>query len=261
MASSAPEVSVIIPFYNEEENVDDTLRAVSSALYASRFPAWELILVNDGSTDSTKRLLEMWVVHERGWKIVAHDRNMGVGAALRTGIKNASGRNLVTIEGDLSYNPKDIEKLLAEIAAGYDIVVGSPYAQGGTVHGVGKGRYLLSRLGNLLLSRAIGLKSTCVTNSFRAYNSKGRHLASRVPHNDKRFHPTILSLAKIEGLRIREVPVVLEARKKGKSKTRIVRAVLLHTGLLFSFLKMRIASTRSRQESRQWSTAGYASSR
>lgn len=261
MAASAPEVSVIIPFYNEEENVDDTLRAVSSALYASRFPACELVLVNDGSTDSTKRLLEIWVAHERGWKIVSHHRNMGVGAALRTGIKNASGRNLVTIEGDLSYNPIDIENLLAEIGAGYDIVVGSPYAQGGTVRGVGKGRYLISRLGNLLLSRAIGLKSTCVTNSFRAYNSNSRHLALRVPYDDKRLHPTILSLARIEGLRIREFPVVLEARKKGKSKTRIVRTVLLHTGLLFSFLKMRIASTRSRQKPRQPSTAAYASNR
>lgn len=240
MSIAEPEVSVIIPFYNEEENVKDTLRTVSQSLSESGFRSWELILVNDGSTDSTRPLLEEWTAQYRSATIVNHYRNLGVGAALRNGISHARGKKLVTIEGDLTYDPRDIVRLTREIDEGYDIVIGSPYAKGGSVSGVAIARRIIARFGNLLLARSIGLGVSCVTNSFRAYRSNLRYLFVMAQHNDKRLHPTILMLANLSKLRIREIPVALQPRKRGKSKTRVSRAVLTHTGLLLSFLRIRI---------------------
>jgi len=246
MSIGEPEVSVIIPFYNEEENVEDTLRTVSESLSESGLRSWELILVNDGSTDSTRTLLQKWTAQYRSATIVNHDRNLGVGAALRNGVGHARGKKLVTIEGDLTYDPRDIVRLTKEIDKGYDLVIGSPYAKGGSVGGVAIGRRVISKFGNLLLARSSGLGVSCVTNSFRAYRSNLGHLFVMAQHNDKRLHPTILMLANLSKLRIKEIPVVLHPRKRGKSKTRLSGAVLAHTGLLLSFLRTRIreASTK-----------------
>jgi len=247
MATAEREVSVIIPFYNEEENVNDTLCAVSQSLAEAKFRSWELILVNDGSTDSTRTLLEEWATHDPNATVVNHERNLGVGAALRNGIVHARGKSLVTIEGDLTYNPRDIVRLIDEINAGYDIVIGSHFARAGSVSGVATVRYLISRVGNLLLARSIGLEVSCVSNSFRAYRSSVRHLFTSVQYNDKRLHPTILFLANLSKLKIKEIPVFLGPRKRGKSKTRIARAALTHAGLLFSFVRIRIRNAIAKE--------------
>lgn len=248
MVTAEREVSVIIPFYNEEENVNDTLRAVSQSLAKSGFRSWELVLVNDGSTDSTRTLLEEWVTQDPNATVVNHRRNLGVGAALRSGIVHARGKTLVTIEGDLTYDPEDIMRLIDEINAGYDIVIGSHYARAGCVSGVPTLRYLISRIGNLLLARSIGLKEvSCVTNSFRAYRSNVRHLFATAHYEDKRLHPSILLLANLSKFRIKEIPVFLGPRKRGKSKTHVTRTAFSHAGLLFSIVCIRIRSAIAKE--------------
>src|SRR4030066_1468147 len=144
-----PQVSVIIPMFNEEANVKRTLDRVSAALN-SFCNHWEILVVDDGSSDRTKEIVKRYAKLETKVKLATYFPNQGPGKALRTGFQQTQGEIICTTDADLSYSEVHLIKM-AEILQShpeYDLVVGSPYITHGRTENVPSNRLLISKLGN-----------------------------------------------------------------------------------------------------------------
>jgi glycosyltransferase involved in cell wall biosynthesis len=231
--SSKMEMSIIIPMCNEEANVERTAREVARVL-DELTPDWELLLVDDGSTDGTAEAASRLSQGEHRIRVLSHGANLGRGQALRTGFAAAKGRFVFTIDCDLSYSPEHIREMHAELAgAGRpDMVIASPYMKGGRAEGVPFFRLATSRLGNLLLSFALGGAVKTITGIARGYR-KTTIDSLDLSSSGKEIHLEIVSKALAVGYRILEIPAVLRGRHKGKSKMKLRVTTLSH--LLFSY--------------------------
>lgn len=228
-------ISVIIPMYNEEKNVKSTLDEVLKLLKA-KFKKWEVIVVDDGSTDQTKKIAEKMASLNPALKVISYQPNQGRGKALREGFKVASGEVIVTIDADLSYSSEHILKLVKVLREEpkTDIVIGSPYASEGKVVGVPLTRLFWSKYGNKFLSLIMPGNLTTYTGILRAYR-KSVLDSLELQSTDKDIHLEILSKALALGYHAREIPATLEARKMGKSKFRLSATVISH--ILFSLFE------------------------
>ncbi|MFO1021719.1 MAG: glycosyltransferase family 2 protein [Planctomycetales bacterium] len=117
------DVSVVIPIYNEIENLERLYAAVQPVL-AGLNKDWELILVNDGSTDGTTDGLRQLAGRDQHVKVIEFRRNFGQTAAMSAGLQAASGDVVVTMDGDLQNDPTDIPMMIAKLEEGYDLVHG-----------------------------------------------------------------------------------------------------------------------------------------
>lgn len=203
-------LSIIIPAYNEENGIEATLGQLES--YMQRFTgcsSWEIIAVNDGSSDNTLAILNN-IQRAKDWlKVVDLGSNYGRGRAVRSGFEEATGDVIITLDADLSYAPYHIDKLVDKLVkANADIVVASAYCKGGTVKNVPFIRMLISRLGNKFLSYTFGgniAVLTCIVRGYRKAFIEKLDLHS----DDKDLHLEILHKAKILGARIEEIPADL----------------------------------------------------
>ena len=146
-----PEVSVVIPLFNEVENVRPLYRELRSTMKALG-RSWEVIFVDDGSTDGTDEVLRELYAQEDGICIVKLRRNFGQTAAMTAGFNHAQGEIIVCLDGDLQNDPQDIARLLNKMTEGYDVVSGwRVNRQDGFWL-----RTLPSRVANWLISRTTG---------------------------------------------------------------------------------------------------------
>jgi glycosyltransferase involved in cell wall biosynthesis len=121
--ANQPVLSVVVPVYNEERTVE----ALLSKLMLGPYPDKEVIIVDDGSQDATPRLLKRWADHP-GVQVIHHERNLGKGAAVRTGLGCARGLITIIQDADLEYDPEDYPQLVERIRCGEtDVVYGSRY--------------------------------------------------------------------------------------------------------------------------------------
>jgi len=226
------DLSIVIPMFNEAENVEATLRRVEEGL-ASFQGTYEIIAVYDGSLDNTLENLEKVAAQNGRIRIVSHSKNIGRGMALRTGFKESKGEIIVSIDADLSYDPRYILDFLKTLRSELDVdfVLGSPYMPGGGVQNVAILRLCISRLGNKILRFAMPNRIYTSTGIFRAYRK--RVLDSlELESEGKEIHLEILSKALILGYRVKEIPTILTGRKKGKSKFKFRKTTISH--LVFS---------------------------
>jgi dolichol-phosphate mannosyltransferase len=203
------DVSVVVPVYNEEENIAAIADEVGKAL-SPRFAAFELVLVDDRSTDRTwERIVEQEAAHPfvRGLRLAAHG---GQSAAMLAGLRHAAGRVLVTMDGDLQNDPADIPGLVDGLAdPQVDAVCGYRARRRDTVS-----RRVASRWANAVRNRIThdGVRDTgCSLKAFR------RACAADLPclRGVHRFMPAYFVL---NGRRVREVPVHHRPRLRGQSK-------------------------------------------
>jgi glycosyltransferase involved in cell wall biosynthesis len=232
------DVSVIVPMFNEEENVTRTLERLSSAL-DSTDKKWEIVIVDDGSTDNTKKLVEEYSHLHGGIKLFSYAPNQGRGKALRVGFQRAQGTIICTTDADLSYDERHIVRMikLLEQNQDIDLVIGSPYIEGGKAEGVPFLRLLISRLGNKILGFAMKGKLSTVTGVLRAYRRECIR-SLELESDGKEIHLEILSKALSMGYKAMEMPATLKARKKGKSKFKFRATALSH--IIFSFFEKPI---------------------
>ena len=229
-----PIVTVVIPMFDEEENVADTLSAVGAALDAEGW-SYEIVPVSDGSTDGTAGALARLAAADARIRPVAYTAYRGRGYALRRGFAVARGSMNATLDADLSYTPDVAVGMIRMLLndPDLDVVLASPYMPGGAVEGVPFVRLLYSRLGNRVLRRALPRPvwtSTGIVRAYRASSLQRLGLAA----DGKEIHLEILSAAMALGMRIAEMPAVLRTRRKGSSKFRPRATVTSH--LLFSVL-------------------------
>jgi dolichol-phosphate mannosyltransferase len=226
------DLSVVIPMYNEAENAELTLKRVEEAL--ASFPgSFEIIPVNDGSVDGTLETLEKVAEKNKKIKVVSYAKNAGRGRALRWGFKASRGDIVLSTDADLSFAPNYLLDIINVFRNEQDIdfVIGSPYMPGGSVQNVPLHRLWISKLGNKILRYVMPNRiyySTGVFRGYRRYVLDSLELES----DDKEIHLEILSKAVALGYRVKEIPVVLTSRKRGKSKFKFKKTAISH--LVFS---------------------------
>jgi glycosyltransferase involved in cell wall biosynthesis len=213
-------LSITIPLFNEGENIPVLYERLVRELEALARP-FEVILVNDGSTDESERILDALAGKDPRVKVVHFRRNFGQTAAMMAGIHYASGEIIVPMDGDLQNDPADIAKLLAKLDEGYDVVSG--WRKDRKDHSLR--RNLPSRVANLLISRISGVHLHDYGCSLKAYRKevvKGVKLYGEM----HRFIPIYASW---EGGKVAEVPVSHHARIHGDSNygfDRVLKVVL-----------------------------------
>jgi glycosyltransferase involved in cell wall biosynthesis len=225
-------LSVIIPMFNEAENVASTLNRIEEAL-ASFQGDYEIVAVNDGSLDNTLEILHKIASQNRKVKVVSYPKNIGRGMALRRGFKESRGDIIVSIDADLSYDPHYIVGLVETLKREQDIdlILASPYMPGGCVQNVPFHRLWISKLGNKILRFAMPNRIYTSTGIFRAYRRKVLD-SLELESDGKEIHLEILSKALALGYRVKEIPAILTGRKKGKSKFKLKKTTISH--LVFS---------------------------
>ncbi len=229
-----PELSVVAPLYNESENVRPLVAWILEAL--AEYPeTFELILVDDGSSDETwDRIAETAAAHGsvQGLRL---GRNVGQTAAMMAGFDHARGRVVVSLDGDLQNDPRDIPMLVAKLDEGYDLVCGWRQRRQDKLIL----RKVPSWVANRLIRRLTGVQITDNGCSLKAYR---RDLLDRISLYAEQ-HRFIPALSASVGARITELPVRHHARRFGESKYGISRTVKVLVDLFT--LKM-ITTFRSR---------------
>ena len=214
------DLSIIVPLYNEEESVVPLYRAVVAALDTLALD-YELIFVDDGSTDETAAQARQLVERDDRLRLLILRKNFGQTAAMVAGIDHAQGDVLVTMDGDLQNDPKDIPLLIEQIRAGYDIVVGWRHKRQDPFIS----RRVPSRLANWLIGVVTGVPIRDNGCSLKAYRAE---VIQRIPLYSE-MHRFIPAIASIGGARIKEVRVRHHARQFGRSKyglSRIYKVLL-----------------------------------
>ena len=213
-------ISVVIPLRNEEQNVPLLAQKLTAALGALARP-YEVIFINDGSTDATgARLREICAADPR-LKALHFRRNCGQTAAMQAGFTHARGEIIVAMDGDLQNDPADVGRLLAKLDEGYDLVSG--WRKDRQDHPIK--RNFLSRVANGLISRTTGVHLHDYGCSLKAYR---REILEGIALYGE-MHRFIPVYAYWNGARIAEVPVMHHARVHGTSKyglERVVKVIL-----------------------------------
>ncbi len=217
------DLSVVVPLYNEEESLPHLVHQLTDALQPSG-ERFELVLVNDGSSDRTAEVLEQLSHEVPELVAVLLRKNYGQTAAMAAGFDVAQGDVIVSLDGDLQNDPADIPMLLAKLREGYDLVSGWRHQR----QDAALQRKLPSRIANRLIGRVTGVKLHDYGCSLKAYR---REVLSdmRLYGELHRFLP---ALAFIEGARITEVKVNHRARQYGSSKYGIDRTFRVLMDLL-----------------------------
>ncbi|MEH1930716.1 MAG: glycosyltransferase family 2 protein [Nostoc sp.] len=223
ISAIVPDVSVVVPIHNEVESLPLLLEAIASTLSSSQIN-YEIICVDDGSTDGSGEFLKQEAQIRTDLKAVILRRNYGQTAAMAAGFYYAVGKAIVTLDADLQNDPADIPMLLAKLDEGYDLVSGwRQKRQDGAVN-----RLLPSKIANWLIRRTTSVNIHDYGCSLKAYRAE--LLADMNLYGE--LHRFLPALAYIEGARITEIPVRHHARRFGSSKYGIWRTFRVLMDLL-----------------------------
>ena len=204
----SPSISVVAPLFNEEECVPGLVRGIADALEGY---SWELILVDDGSTDRTAEVAKGFAAEDDRIRVVRLARNYGQTPAMQAGFDHARGEIVVTMDGDLQNDPVDIPRLVAKLEEGYDLVAGYRVRR--------QDKFLTRKVPSWVANRIIrlvtGVRIRDNGCSLKAYH---RRLVDRLQlYADwHRFIPAMA--AATAGARIAELPVRHHPRRHGASK-------------------------------------------
>ncbi|MBI5391923.1 glycosyltransferase family 2 protein [Candidatus Woesearchaeota archaeon] len=226
-------LSVVIPVYNEEENILPMYTEVSGVLQKLKIP-YELIFVDDGSKDQTYSFLHKLHQRDKRIKVIRFRKNFGQTAALDAGLRFAHGEVIVTMDGDLQNDPTSIPFLLNKLAEGYDAVSGWRYQRRDTL-----AKKMYSKLANMLRKKLLGETihdAGCSLKVYRREAVQGLELYGQM-------HRYIISLVGLKGFKIGEVKVGHRARIHGKTKYNFKR---LLRGLLDLFFIKYLAGYSTR---------------
>jgi glycosyltransferase involved in cell wall biosynthesis len=214
MSVLMPKYSIVVPFHNEEENVTklyDRLTAVMEGTGDS----FELVFVDDGSSDSTFRLLREILAVDSRVAVVKLRRNFGQTSALAAGFDHATGEYIIAMDGDLQHDPEDIPRFLEKLAEGYDVVSGWRKVRIDNF----VMRRIPSRIANWLMAKLSGVEIHDFGTTFKAYRADIIH---QVPLYGE-LHRFIPALASWLGASICEIPIKNINREGGVSHYGISR--------------------------------------
>jgi len=209
-------VSLIVPLFNERDNVSELAATVETVMDASGM-SYELLMIDDGSTDGTGELLRQLQKMHPHLKIIQFRRNFGQTAAMAAGFKHARGEVIVPLDGDLQNDPADIPKLIARLEEGYDVVSGWRRKRQDKLFS----RIIPSRLANFLIGAITGVKLHDYGCTLKAYRKEV------VEHLNLygEMHRFIPAIAHWTGARVTEVEVNHRPRARGRTKYGLSRTI------------------------------------
>jgi glycosyltransferase involved in cell wall biosynthesis len=208
--------SIVVPIFNEQDTIAELYQAIVTAL-DSYDPCYEIIMVDDGSTDSSFSALQRLAAQDKRLKVIRFRRNFGQTAAMSAGFDAAAGAIIIPMDGDLQNDPADIPLLIEKLNQGYDVVSGWRNNRQDTF----VTRKIPSVLANALISRLTGVHLHdygCTLKAYRREVLDGINLYGEL-------HRFVPALASQVGAKVAELPVRHHARRYGTSKYGISRTM------------------------------------
>lgn len=208
-------ISVVIPAYNEEKTIGTLISDTTAVMESLGMPC-EIIIVDDGSTDNTRKIATTYKA-----TVLSNGKNQGKGYALRRGFKHAQGNIIITIDADGAHNPKEIPELIHPLFNGADITAGSRFLGLGRKDSTTK----LNRLGNILFNITImTLTGKLITDSQTGFRAFKKHVLQKINVESTGYEiETELTVKGLKnGFVVREVPINCEKRRDGNSRIRII---------------------------------------
>ena len=207
-------ISIVIPAYNEQDTIGKTVSDTILTMDSLRMP-YEVIVVNDGSTDDTERIASGYKV-----TLLSNSENRGKGYALRKGFQHAEGDIVVTMDSDGAHEPKEIVDLIQPLFNGTDVVAGSRYL-GGRMHTTTR----LHRIGNAMFNLAIfALTGKPITDSQSGFRAFKREVLQKIDLQSQGYDIEVEMTIKMlkNGFKFQEKPIHCEKRMYNYSKVRIL---------------------------------------
>lgn len=225
----SPEFTIIIPAWNEHEVIEDAVYAVEKFFKGKDF---ELLIVNDGSSDNTAKIVNLLRRKYKNLRLISHSKNIGMGAALSTGFAHAKGKVVINMDADLTHPLSKVSKMLSAIHEGYDVAICSRYVPGGGMKDVPLWRQAISVVCNKIFRLLFWSGIHDMTSGYRAYRIDA---ARKINLQSKGFEaPLESTIRSIKlGLKVREIPITLGLREKGNSKFNYKKAAKTYIPMLF----------------------------
>jgi len=230
LAQNKAEVSIIIPTYNESENIIQVLKSIGE--HIPKDIATEAIVVDDNSPDGTGKIVEDYIndaQNKTGYTIgIIHRKTKsGLSSAILDGIQHSSGETVVVMDSDFSHPPKIIPQLIEEIKTSkYDIAIASRYTEGGEVNGWSTKRKLISKGAKEIAKAGLGVNESDPMSGFFAFN---RNILEGIKFDAIGYKMLLEILVKTRGAKVKEIPYTFTDRTRGSSK--------LDSSTMFDYVK------------------------
>jgi glycosyltransferase involved in cell wall biosynthesis len=228
--SIRPDLSIVVPFYNEVENTERLWLALKAALSGTE-KTYEVLFVDDGSTDGTREVLRRLARNNEQVRVILFRSNFGQSAAMAAGFEATRGEIIVAMDGDLQNDPGDIPLLLEKLNGGFDVVSGWRKNRQDKL----LARKIPSRIANRIICSVTDVKLHDTGCSLKAFRGD---LLRRISLYGE-MHRFIPALTRMEGAKIAEVPVTHHARRFGTSKYNLSRTFRVIMDLLTIRLLMK----------------------
>jgi len=224
------QVSIIIPTYNESENIIQVLKSIGEHLPEGIVA--ETIVVDDNSPDGTGKVVEDYINdirNQSGYdiKIIHRKTKSGLSSAILDGIQHSSGETVVVMDSDFSHPPKIIPQFIEEVKTSkYDIVIASRYTEGGEVSGWSTKRKLISKTATGIAKAGLGVNESDPMSGFFAFN---RNILEGIKFDAIGYKMLLEILVKTKGAKVKEIPYTFTNRTRGSSK--------LDSSTMFDYVK------------------------
>ncbi len=225
-------ISVVVPIYNEKDNVAILHKKIKDVMVKNSYD-YEIIFVDDGSSDGTFEVMQQLAKGDKNLKIIRFRRNFGQTAAMAAGFDYAKGDVIVSLDGDLQNDPEDIPALLQKIEEGYDVVSGWRKNRQDE-----KKRVAFSKVANWLIGRITKVDLHDYGCSLKAYRSD----VAKNLHMYGELHRFIPVLANIYGASITEIPVRHHPRQFGQSKYNLSRTFRVIVDLILMYFMQKFVT-------------------
>jgi dolichol-phosphate mannosyltransferase len=219
--SSQPFLSIVIPAHNEAGCIASTCQSIVAEFHAQSISDFEILVVNDNSSDHTEAILQDLQARESSIRYVNNPPPHGFGFAVRRGLEEFKGEAVAIVMGDLSDSPRDILAYYRTLKNGAECVFGSRFVHGATVYDYPRHKLVLNRLANWFIKFLFGLEHNDITNAFKAYRREV--IVGVQPLLSHHFNLTVeLPLKAVtRGFTFETIPISWTNRKTGVSKLKI----------------------------------------
>lgn len=236
-------LSLVIPCHNEQDCMERVVRGLVDILDEEKID-YEIILVDDNSTDSTPVMADELAKNFFRIKVIHRISNPGFGRAVKEGMESAKGDVIIPVMGDASDDPGDVVKFHREMEKGYDVVYGSRFRSGAVVRDYPFAKLIINRLANNFIRFLFQIRENDITNCFKAYR---RYVIEKIkPIESVEFDITVeLPLkALVAGFNKIEVPVNWYGRESGVSKHRLKTLSKKYLSTVLKIWRYKLCDTR-----------------
>jgi len=222
MVQNNPQVSIILPTYNESQNIVNILKSIRENIPKEIYA--ETIVVDDNSPDGTAKIVEDYIssikkIAENTIDVIHRKTKNGLSSAILNGIQSAKGETIVVMDSDFSHPPQIIPKMIEALKQYQcDLVVASRYITGGNIQGWTTKRKLMSKIATLIAKKGLGVKTKDPMSGFFAFK---KNIIKELNFDALGYKFLLEILVKTKGINIKEIPYTFENRKLGSSKLSI----------------------------------------